>query len=28
VLGGVVLLPVALIAWLLIDCRGQSFSMC
>ena len=28
VLGGVVLLPVALIAWLLIDCRGQSFEMC
>ena len=28
VLGGVVLLPVALGAWLLIDCRGQSFEMC
>ena len=27
-LGGVVLVPVALIAWMIIDCGGQSFSMC
>ena len=28
VLGGVVLLPVAVIAWAIIDCGGQSLSMC
>ena len=28
VLGGVALLPVAFIAWMIIDCGGQSFSMC
>ena len=28
VLGGVVLVPVAVIAWMIIDCGGQSLSMC
>ena len=28
VLGGVVLVPVAVIAWVIIDCGGQSLSMC
>ena len=28
VLGGVALLPVAFIAWMIIDCGGQSLSMC
>ena len=28
VLGGVALVPVALIAWMIIDCGGQSLSMC
>ena len=28
VLGGVVLVPVAVIAWMIIDCGDQSLSMC
>ena len=28
VLGGVALVPVAVIAWMIIDCGGQSLSMC
>ena len=28
VLGTVVIVPVALIAWVLIDCDGQSIGMC